>query len=232
MKISALSQSFSLKSLEQKIIELADSLQAKGPLDLLHIIDSLEKMKQPESDLYSKYWHCYALYRLGNYYAKNDLSESKKIVEKAISILDADTKRNSEDNVLIGMLTSYSIKFYSGNATTLSAKARKFYDIAIGQDAKNMRAYFAIARTDYNKPVEFGGGKIVEQNILKALSLKNSNSENLAAPTWGREDAYILLINFYIREERLMDAQIFCNRALQEFPNSVQLKEMKKNLEK
>ena len=37
MKISALSQSFSFKRLEQKIIELADSLQAKGPQDFQNL---------------------------------------------------------------------------------------------------------------------------------------------------------------------------------------------------
>lgn len=220
-----------LSSIEDRVLSASENLSSNKTGTLIALIDSLNTWRKNSNERFLNYWYCYSHYRLSTFYIRSNKSASKKSCETAIKVLESMNNKNSEEYVLLGSLISFSINFFPGKAGSLSPLARSYYDKAIELDVQNMRAYYAIARSDYYKPVEFGGGKIVEQNLLKALSLKSKHSENPISPSWGREDAYVLIINFYKREERKQDALIFCKRALNEFPQSSQLKAIQQKIE-
>jgi hypothetical protein len=148
---------------------------------------------------------------------------SEKTIERAIDILEKAPNKNSDEFMLLGALTSFSINFYPGRAAVLSPQAKEFFLKSVELDKNNLRAYYGLARSDYYKPKEYGGGLVVEENLLKALSLNAKTSADPLAPSWGREDTYVLLINFYLREDRKQEATLFIRKGLKEFPQNAQL---------
>jgi hypothetical protein len=221
--LQAQNKNSGITDIETKIQFAAINSYTKGPEELIEIADSLDRLREKNNQHYLSYWHAFALYKLGAYYLNKDKPASEKTVQKAIDVLEEIKNKTSDEHVLLGSLISLSINFYPGNAAVLSPKSKDHFLKAIQLDKNNMRAFYGLARSDYYRPKEYGGGLLVEENLLKALSLKAKNSQDPLAPTWGREDVYMLLINYYLREDRKEDAALFYRKALKEFPGNSQL---------
>jgi tetratricopeptide (TPR) repeat protein len=218
-------------NIETRILVAADSIYTRGPSELQQVADSLGTVVTANNKSFIRYWQAYAFYRLGNYFFSRDKSASEKNIQRAIQILEKAPDKNSDEFMLLGSLSSFSINFYPGKAAVLSPQAREYFLKAVELDKNNMRAYYGLGRSDYYRPKEYGGGLIIEENLLKALSLKPKNFADPLAPSWGREDAYVLLINFYLREDRKQEAILFTKKALKEFPQNTQLIALAKKLQ-
>lgn len=177
------------------------------------------------------YWQAYGHYQEAIFYMameQNDIAEDKN--EQAMNILEEVKKPHSEHHVLLGSTYSLAISFSTIQAVILSAKASKEYEKALKLNSDNMRAHLAIGRSDYYKPAMWGGGKKVESSMLKALSLPVKLMESPYAPSWGKDQAYVYLIRYYVREDRMADAKLYSQRALKDFPRNYELKKLSEEI--
>lgn len=222
-----------LRQAESKIQMHYDGAFEKDPGELITYINELKEARKTNGEPYLVYWYCFANYWLSQYYIRTEPANQKEAEEAltiAIKNMDMKEKKNSEDYTLLAILLSYSIKFSPGKAVVISSKANQYLEKALKMDDKNPRTYIAIGRSDYYKPVEYGGGKIVESTLLKALSLKDKNNQHPYAPSWGRSMAYELIVAFYKREGRKDDALVYARKGLKEFPGNKSLQEQTKEL--
>lgn len=220
-----------LDDIQNRIDEAFSTSFHAGTTELEDIIQELETVEQTSDNLYVTYWKAYAQYYFAIFHLKGDDDAQVNILlDTGIESLETLDDLNSEGYALLGGFYSLSINTNTSKAASLSAKAKKQYDKAIQLDENNLRAYMSIGKADFYKPVQYGGGKIVEENLLKALSLEDSYSDLSYAPTWGRSQAYSYLVQFYIREDRVEDANLYCQQGLQKFPDDYMLNQHKKEL--
>ncbi|MGB5820922.1 MAG: hypothetical protein WBG90_15660 [Saonia sp.] len=50
-------------------------------------------------------------------------------------------------------------------------------------------------------PKEFGGGRIVEKHLNNAINLAPQEKRNFFAPSWGRIESYLLLMDYYDQKD-------------------------------
>ncbi len=84
-------------------------------------------------------------------------------------------------------------------------------------DPQNLRAYLALGIRDYYTPVVYGGKNRFEELFLKAISLQDNYSENPNDPSWGKNDAYYYLLDYYCRND-MEKARLLFAEALKLFP--------------
>jgi tetratricopeptide (TPR) repeat protein len=113
-------------------------------------------------------------------------------------------------------------------ASVVGKNAKK----AIELNPKNIRAYLALGIYDYYTPKMYGGMKITEENLKKAVALTEKIDPNPFAPDWGKADAYLYLVKFYNYEKKFDDAKKYLDEGLKLFPNFELLKKMKVKFEK
>lgn len=92
--------------------------------------------------------------------------------------------------------------------------------MAVELDPENIRANFVYASNDFYTPEMYGGGKEAESYLLKALELPSQKVENTYLPSWGREEAYEMLIKVYIKAEKWNEAKEHYAAGIEEFPRS------------
>jgi len=221
-------QKQSLTNIQERIDQALDASFVKKSNEIIPIITQLEALKNEATAVY---WTAYAQYNASIYPMKMQQKESAiAYLEKATKLLNDQAKLNSEDYALLGAITSLTITLKPNEAITLSSKAANYYEKSKKLNDQNLRAYLGIGRSDYHKPKLYGGGKKVEANLLKALSLPNTNSKVPYAPTWGRDQVYQTLVRFYEREGRLNEAKLYCAKGLKEFSDDYELNSLSKKL--
>lgn len=222
-----------LDSIQYRIDEAMNLSFAMQKNKIEPIMNGLEEVAKSESDSegWIAYWRAYGHYQEAIFHMAmedNELAEAKN--EKAMEILEEVDNMNSEHHVLLGSTYSLAISFSTVQAVILSARASKEYEKALKLNESNMRAHLAIGRSDYYKPVMWGGGKKVEPSMLKALSLPIRGMESQYAPTWGKDQAYIYIIRYYMREDRSADAKLYCQRGLNDFPTHYELNKLSEEI--
>ena len=105
-------------------------------------------------------------------------------------------------------------------APAISKDINKYLEKGIEADDKNFRVYYAQGSIDFYTPKEYGGGTKAESALLKAINLPEKNKGNSQLPTWGKEEAYDLIIRFYLRENQKDKAKTYFDKAKQLFPDS------------
>lgn len=209
----------------QKDANILENVQKKlnwqTPKDSLNqFINSMEELKKSHPNPYVNYWEAFAIYTLHIQIKDTDKKKAEELVDQGIKLLEEIKNKNSEHYALLALFQGLELNYASSvtvpfKAATNESTARK----AIKLDANNLRAYFALALKDYYTPKMFGGGKIVEENLTKAISLNDKSDENPYAPDWGKPDAYRYLIRFYKKNEQLDKAKKLMEEALSKYPN-------------
>ena len=221
------------QNIQSRIMDaFMDSFAARNNLKIASLIDELSSLYSKSTNSIFLYWKGYALYYNSIIHLKNGQKDkSYEELKKGIEALESIKKKNSEDCALLSMLYSFSCQFLnfpkviyaSNNATSYIKKAMKL-------DKNNPRVYYVLANNDYYTPKAYGGGSNVEKYALKALSLPVQKITNPYLPSWGRQETYELLTNYYIKKKNMEQAKKYIELGLLEYPNSYTLKYNKSTL--
>ena len=210
-----------LHHVQNKIYDaFLSSLQDKSPNRLLNIQQSLKDV--PKQNQMGVYWTVYAKFYESLYYLQmEDKKNASKVIDSAVSMLENIGNQNTETLALLAYLQSFSIQFAGGmSAAVISNKVKKNAEAALKLDNNNLRAWYVMALNDYYTPVAFGGGKKCEEYLLKAIGLKDQTISNPTMPSWGKSDAYALLIGYYVNNENFVRAKEYLNVALELYPSN------------
>ena len=210
-----------LYNIQEKVYEaFMASFQDNGITRLIETENQLKAF--PVQNQITAYWIAYTKYYKAIYYLKfNDRKQSQKELESAIDLLEKVKNKNSEIYALLAFIQSFSTQFSGGMvAATLSAKVKKNAEQATALDSTNLRAWYVLALNDYYTPLAFGGSKKCEKYLLKAISLNEQSIANHFMPSWGKSDAYHLLIGYYIDKEDYSKAKDYLNLALSLYPDN------------
>ncbi len=101
---------------------------------------------------------------------------------------------------------------------------------AVEKNAKNLRAYYALASNDFYRPEQYGGGKVCEKYLLKAIELPEQEVKNVYLPSWGKKESYAMLIRWYIRKKEWSKATKYYEEATNLYPKDYELKKLKSQI--
>ena len=142
-------------------------------------------------------------------------------VRQGIKLLEEIKDKNSEEYALLAYLQGFSIQFAKGlGAAKISKTASRNAQLAVKLDAKNLRGYYVLGSLNFYTPKAYGGGKKVEEYMTKAISLPANPLNNPYLPSWGRAEAYELLVRQYVKEGRQDDARRLLREGLDQYPDN------------
>lgn len=199
---------------------------------MLSLLDELSSLYHKSNNSIFLYWKGYALYYCSIIYLKKgERDKSYEELKKGIEALELIKKKNSEDYTLLSMLHSFSCQFLKFPKVIQASKnATDYIERALKLDDNNPRAYYVLANNDYYTPETYGGGNKVEEYALKALSIPAQKIANPYLPSWGRQECYELLTNYYIKKKNMKQAKKYIELGLLEYPDSYTLKYNKSKL--
>ena len=199
-----------------------------NPKALKQITDSLSLQQEPQA----VYWLAYAKYYEGIFYLKTGQNgASEEAVKDGLALLQARSQKSSEDYAMMAVLQNFSIQFISQmmQMGVASEKAKDYAQKAISADPGNVRAYVAAATCDAHVPEAYGGRRQMEGFLLKALSLEPSRAQ-ADGPSWGREQVYSMLAQFYLSKGNKDLAQRYVEEGLAQYPEDYTLNSLKQSL--
>lgn len=203
------------------------SMMSQQVTDLASLGTSMEQYSVQRPSSLLQYWRAYLQYYASIYYLKiGDKKMAETEVDKGIDWLKDVKQKTSEDYALLALLQGFTIQFKGMKAMFLSGEIKKNAQHAIKLDSMNLRAYYVFGSNDFYTPTKYGGGKLAEQYLLKAVSLPAQQVENKYLPSWGKEEAYELLIKHYIKLEKWDAAKKFYRQGLDLFPQSYQINQL------
>ncbi len=210
-----------------------DLLLGRGELNVLHA-KLEEEISQKGNDIHKLiYWLAYNEYYMAKFYEiKKQEKLASSIIKRGIKHIEGLSVKTVEDYILLGHLQREYIKYAGFKRISFARQTAKNCEIAMGIDPTNPRVYLLAGLNDLGRPRIFGGGKLGEQYLLKALnecSYKTDN--NTIEPSWGKEEAYEAIIRHYIKAERYDDARSMFYRFIEAYPNNYSIKELSVLLE-
>ena len=223
--------------------DVLDGIQKKIELAMINCF--VQNTAAPLDSLFTKlnkledgngmvpYWKAYITYYKSVFYLKLGKKEdSGKVIKETSAILNDIGNKTSETYALLALVQSFSIQFASGmEAGRISAGIRENAGKALELDSTNVRGWYVLGSNDYYTPASFGGGKKVEYYLKKATSSPDKNTDDSSLPTWGREYAYALLIQYYMQNDRTDEAKNCLLMAEKEYPDSYFIGEYKRKLD-
>lgn len=211
-------------SLLIRIQDKIDNLLYKQDIDSLNYVCSKFNNDSPNHI----YWKAYTIYSMSAYFERiKDLDKSEIKIKNAIQLLERYKNKSAEHYSLLGLCYAQLINFTNGmQSGIISEKIILNANKAIKIDDKNMRAYYILGSTDFFTPKEFGGGRKVEEYLLKAISLPENPTNLSCAPHWGKDYSYIFLIQYYINNNRHEIAKRYIGEAYKLYPTNQFIIEM------
>ncbi|MCY1633347.1 tetratricopeptide repeat protein [Marinifilum sp. D737] len=222
-----------LENIQNKIYTaFMNSFEEGNTNDLMEIENELIKIKT--NDQITSYWIAYSKYYESIFYLKmRNKKSAKKVINEAIEIVELIDNKNSESYALLANLYSFSTQFADGMLIgTISQKVKNNAEKAIKLDEENLRAWYVLGSNDFYTPEIYGGGKKCEELLLKSISLNEQKIKNSYMPSWGKNDAFSLLVAYYIRKEDYPKAIEYLDKALILYPNDYMLNQYAKQLKK
>lgn len=181
-------------------------------------LDSLYKNKKQNLIIY---WQAYLQFYTSIYFSQqNNDQQAEQEISKGIFLIKNIQHKNSEDYALLAMLEGISIQYKGISAAMVSQSMKQNLRRSIAIDSNNSRAYYVAGCNNFYTPEEFGGGKKVEENLLKSLKLPIQQLKNQFLPSWGKEEAFEILIKHYIKINDWEKAKKTFQEGLRLFPNS------------
>ncbi|MCF6240940.1 MAG: hypothetical protein L3J74_06290 [Bacteroidales bacterium] len=231
-QIKHVKQDTLLANIQSKIYNaFVQSLMSKNDTALLKLSLDLEKLHKTHKQNLISYWRSYLQFYLSIYYLKyGDKKAAEKEIDKGTEWMDALENKNSEDYALLSMLQGFRIQFKRMRAMFIANDMKENAKTALSLDTSNIRAYYVYASNDFHTPAKYGGGKEAEQYLLKAISLPTQKVKNEYLPSWGKEEAYELLVKLYIKKESWELAKKYFQDGIKQFPDSYLLNKLASQL--
>ncbi len=197
----------------------------KGLVVLKNLHSDLEKLiKSNESSPQLTYWLRYDEYYMAMYYesqGEEDIAES--LLEKGIEQLEKQSNKSSEDYALLALFQYSYIKYTNLGRIALAKRMAKNCQQAMDLDKNNIRAYVVSGMVDLARPRIFGGGRVGEAYLLKALDeMSEQTIKSVLLPSWGKEEAYEALIRYYIKVGRKDEARDYLAELKEYYPFNLQ----------
>ena len=176
--------------------------------DRQQLTAAVKKIEVELQGFYKAYWKAYLYYYQAIYFKsieKND-DQAEKAINSALQILEEKTYENSEYYALLAACTSFSIQYVNVlKLSKVSSMAIQYAQQSLALNKSNLRAYWVLASHNFHTPKMFGGMEKVEDYALKGLGCPNALDSTPYSPSWGREELYQLLLQFYEMEGRTAD---------------------------
>ncbi len=207
------------------------SIMSKDNKPLSELSSELEQLYKEKNQNLILYWRSYLQFYSSIYYLKTgDKKTAEKEIDKGIDLLDKMKNKNSEDYALLSMLQGFGIQFKGMKAMFIAGDITKNAKQAIAMDTTNIRAYYVYASNDFHTPEKYGGGKEAEKYLLKAISFPAQKIKNEYLPSWGKEEAYEMLIKLYIKNKKWGLAKKYFQEGIKEFPESYTINQLASKL--
>ncbi len=221
-----------LKHIQKKVLDAfvqAKISQTDKPIADLEK-DLMVRMKNNNSIV--TYWYSYVCYYHSIYFmTTKDDKGSSGILDEGIKQLENVTNKNSEHLALLALMESLSMQYAPGmEVPFISKRIKQNADKALQLDPINLRAYYVLGSNDFYTPEQYGGGKKAEGYLLKAIKLKDQSVTNPYLPSWGRSNAYEMLIRHYIKHEQFAEAKKVYQEAVAYFPDDYMINNLAKQL--
>jgi len=222
-----------LNGVQQKIYNaFVQGMMTQKDEQLAQIKTDLATLYQQKNQNLIQYWRAYLAYYHAIYalkLSKKDLAE--QYTDEGIDLLDEMKGKNSEDYAMLALLQSFSIQFKMGiKAPFISSTVKSNAEKAMQLDKENPRGYFVYASSDFYTPEQYGGGKEAEQYLLKAVALPAQKVQNALLPSWGKEEAYEMLVKLYIKKEKWTEAKKYFQEGIAVYPNSYGINQLASKL--
>ncbi len=202
--------------------------QSQSMEEINRIVNELGRT--PGKQALLSYWKAYAKYKQTLAYnelhskEKSCKKECAKILSQAITLLESNPHKTSDDYALMSIIRNVSISFCPRlKIPFLSNAAKSDAQAAIDMDKENIRAHIAAGVQDYYTPAMYGGGRRYEDCFLKALELPDKQDRNPHSPSWGREEAYVYLVVHYYRKGEKDKAKDLLDEGLSFYPKEPRL---------
>ncbi|MDC9722644.1 MAG: hypothetical protein PSN34_07705 [Urechidicola sp.] len=217
-----------LVGIQGKIYDaFVQSLMSKDNKALSELSNNLDELNKSKKQNLILYWQSYLQFYSSIYYLKKgDKEIAEKEIDKGINWLNEMKNKNSEDYALLAMLQGFGIQFKGMKAMFVSSDIKKNLKKAIAIDSTNLRAYYVYASNDFHTPKKYGGGKETEEYLLKAISLPIQKIKNDYLPSWGKEEAFEMLIKFYIKNEKWDLAKKQYQEGIAAYPKSYTISQL------
>jgi hypothetical protein len=219
-------QKDTITSIQKKIDHLfSESIAFSNTKRLEEYKNELSSNKENYSKNRVRYWQAYLQYKKAVFHlVEKNVSASEKSCDAGIDLLRSIKEKSTEDYALIALLESFSIQFKGAKVLIIAPRLKKNARRALALDSLNLRAYYVLGNNDYFTPQKYGGGKKVEFYLKKALAISPKKEEDTVSPTWGREESYVLLAQYYFKNDALERAEKTIKEGLSFFPKNHQLK--------
>ena len=224
------SQVISLQGIQSKIEQAFYAAFSGGNSSELTIV--AEQLKQDGSPL-ATYWYAYAKYYESVFYLKmGEKGKSEKVVNDGVEVLSKLKNKNSDDYALLVIMQNFSMQFADNvmKLGVISEQVGQNVEKAIKADANNLRAYYAAAASDFYTPEQYGGGKQTEGYLLKAITFSEQPVDDSSLPSWGKDQAYQMLVSLYLKKGNMALAKKYLEEAAQLYPRQNGWAELEKQI--
>lgn len=197
-----------------------------GPLDELRA--EIVAVKDPEYTRLVAYWASYLDFQLAVFAnIHDDVARSKTAVTRGIETLEAIEGKNVEELNLLAFLQGFSIEFADGEELIdISDRAHANVATAMKLNPDNLRTQYVTGCLDFYTPAEYGGQKVAQIHLTKATTLPANAIDSPYLPTWGKAEAYELLVRYYSAKGEVETARKTLDEGLALYPDDHQLSEL------
>lgn len=211
-----------LQGIEARIVTALNNSFMKRDISYLENIRAeIAEVEAPDQKRLALYWLAYTDFNIAIFKLKSrDATTATKIIGTAISSLDELSEKDAEELTLLAYLQDFYVQFIpKDKQEALSKAAADNVRAALAAEADNMRAQYVFGRINFYDDQDAE----VEHSLKQAITLPANKSGKDSLPSWGKAEAYELMVQFYLREQKAPEAKIVLDEALELFPDNYQL---------
>ncbi|TXF87116.1 hypothetical protein FUA23_18665 [Neolewinella aurantiaca] len=215
-----------LEGIEPRITAATNrAFMRKSASPLTDLRDEITSVKGAEYERLVSYWAAFTDFQIGVFgNSHNDDAGAKAALDRGIALLESVERKNAEELSLLAFLQGFSTEFASDTEVIgISDKAQANIAAAMKLNPDNLRTQYVLGCLDYYTPKEFGGGKVAKIHLSRATNLPANSIDSPYLPSWGKAEAYELLVRHYTAEGQLDVAEATLEEGLALYPDDHQL---------
>ena len=216
---------------QQKIdLAFGQTFVKKSPEPLTQFLKKWDAKRDKIAEREFIYWQSYANYYLSIYWYKTGVTDfiddAEDLIIETVDRMNQLENKTVEDYALLAKIEPFRFAFdgiQGMKAAYLGYRINENLQQGLALDSNNLRLNLVLAQYDFSTPEVFGGGKKCERHFIKALELFNQKTDNPLMPTWGKSEAYVGLIKYYLKNNQKEKAVSYYQKAIKEFPKNYEL---------